>query len=118
MACNAADDCSAHVPVAPMSQLPACDMCLKIHSLHMEKKTSYQESAGMMVYHSRDWIFMRALEDSDPLETREWLDSLSSVVHFSGRKRGLDLLGALSRHAQNLGLTAASQSYSAYRNTI
>lgn len=39
-------------------------------------------------------------------------------MQFAGRERGLDLLGALSRHAQNLGLTAAAQSYSAYRNTI
>jgi pyruvate dehydrogenase E1 component len=61
---------------------------------------------------------MRTLEDSDPVETREWLESLSSVVRFAGRERGLDLLGSLSRHAQNLGLTAAAQSYSAYRNTI
>jgi len=61
---------------------------------------------------------MRVFEDSDPVETREWLESLSSVVRFAGRERGLDLLGALSRHAQYLGLTAAAQSYSAYRNTI
>ena len=61
---------------------------------------------------------MRSVEDSDPVETREWLDSLTSVVQAAGRDRGLDLLGALSRHAQNLGLTAASQSFSAYRNTI
>ena len=61
---------------------------------------------------------MRNSNDSDPVETREWLDSLTSVVQFAGRERGLDLLSALSRHAQNLGLTAAAQSYSAYRNTI
>ena len=61
---------------------------------------------------------MRAIDDSDPVETREWLDSLTSVVHFAGRERGLGLLRALGRHAQNLGLTAAAQSYSAYRNTI
>src|SRR4051812_26397281 len=61
---------------------------------------------------------MHAFEDSDPLETKEWLESLTSVVYSAGRERGLDLLGALGRHAQNLGLTAAAQSYSAYRNTI
>ena len=61
---------------------------------------------------------MSAVEDSDPVETREWLDSLTSVVQVAGRKRGLDLLGALNHHAQNLGLTATAQPFSAYRNTI
>jgi len=61
---------------------------------------------------------MRAFEDSDPVETREWLDSLTSVVRDAGRERGLNLLRALGQHAQNLGLTSAVQSYSAYRNTI
>lgn len=28
---------------------------------------------------------MSAMEDSDPIETREWIDSLSSVVHHAGR---------------------------------
>jgi pyruvate dehydrogenase E1 component len=72
----------------------------------------------MMAYRCQALNIMRNLEDSDPIETREWLESLTSVVHFAGRKRGLDLLCALSRHAQNLGLTAAAQSYSTYRNTI
>src|SRR5207245_11005767 len=61
---------------------------------------------------------MQLPEDSDPIETREWLDSLTSVVHLAGRDRGVHLLGALSRHAQDLGLTAPPPSYSAYRNTI
>jgi pyruvate dehydrogenase E1 component len=61
---------------------------------------------------------MNPVEDSDPAETREWLDSLTSVVQLEGRDRGVHLLNVLSRHAQDLGLTAAPRSYSAYRNTI
>src|SRR5690349_11912721 len=57
-------------------------------------------------------------DDQDPLETREWMDSLSSVVEHSGRDRGLYLLKALSVHARGLGVTAAAAPYSAYRNTI
>jgi len=57
-------------------------------------------------------------EDSDPAETREWLDSLSSVVSYAGRARGVYLLAALRRHAQTLGVTPDHTEYSAYRNTI
>src|SRR3984957_8985924 len=56
--------------------------------------------------------------DPDPLETREWLDSLSSVVHSGGRERARALLQALERHARNLGLGANAAPYSAYQNTI
>src|SRR4051794_35956333 len=57
-------------------------------------------------------------EDSDPAETREWLDSLSSVVSYAGRARGVYLLAALRRHAQTLGVMPDHAEYSAYRNTI
>jgi pyruvate dehydrogenase E1 component len=57
-------------------------------------------------------------DDPDPVETREWLDSLSSVVQHAGRNRGLHLLTTLSRHARTLGVTAAHSQYSPYSNTI
>ena len=57
-------------------------------------------------------------DDQDPLETREWIDSLSSVVEHAGRDRGLFLLRALSLHARDLGVTAGTAPFSAYRNTI
>jgi pyruvate dehydrogenase E1 component len=57
-------------------------------------------------------------DDPDPLETREWLESLTSVVEYSGRDRGLQLLSALCLHARELGVTASPAPYSAYRNTI
>jgi pyruvate dehydrogenase E1 component len=72
----------------------------------------------MMAYHLEYPDIMNLVEDSDPTETREWLDSLTSVVQLAGRERGVHLLGVLSRHAQDLGLTAVPHSYSAYRNTI
>ena len=61
---------------------------------------------------------MQFSEDADPVETREWLDSLASVVFHGGRSRGMHLLHALSLHARNLGLKADPAPYSAYRNTI
>jgi pyruvate dehydrogenase E1 component len=56
--------------------------------------------------------------DSDPLETREWLESLEAVVQVGGRERGLFLLERLEDRAQELGMAANRPPYSAYRNTI
>jgi pyruvate dehydrogenase E1 component len=61
---------------------------------------------------------MRSAEDPDPLETREWLDSLASVVRTAGHGRGLHLLTALNVHARSLGVAAGPSPVSAYRNTI
>lgn len=59
-----------------------------------------------------------ATDDGDPLETREWLDSLSAVIQCAGRERGMYLLQALGLHARNLGAAASQSPYSAYQNTI
>ena len=55
--------------------------------------------------------------DSDPGETREWLDALDASVRAGGRERGLFLLRKLEEQAQHLGIIAHVP-YSAYRNTI
>ena len=57
-------------------------------------------------------------EDADPTETREWVDSLSSVVQHAGRDRGAHLLRSLGVHARTLGVKTALASDTAYRNTI
>jgi pyruvate dehydrogenase E1 component len=57
-------------------------------------------------------------EDGDPLETREWLESLESVVRRAGKGRGRFLLKELEALAQQLGLASRVAPYSAYRNTI
>src|SRR5581483_7727890 len=57
-------------------------------------------------------------EDEDPLETREWLESLASVVTHGGHRRGVQLLNALSVHAQHLGVNAVLPTHTAYCNTI
>jgi pyruvate dehydrogenase E1 component len=56
--------------------------------------------------------------DSDPEETREWLESLDAVIRAVGPERGAYLLRQLEEHAQRLGVVAPGQPYSAYRNTI
>ncbi|MBZ8144034.1 pyruvate dehydrogenase (acetyl-transferring), homodimeric type, partial [Rubrivivax gelatinosus] len=56
--------------------------------------------------------------DTDPQETREWLEALQAVVADAGPERGLYLLEQLERQAQQLGVVSHVPPYSAYRNTI
>ncbi|MBU3672250.1 MAG: alpha-ketoglutarate dehydrogenase [Sinobacteraceae bacterium] len=61
---------------------------------------------------------MNALHDSDPEETREWLEALKAAVASGGRERGLYLLTQLEQQAQQLGVVAHVMPYSAYQNTV
>ena len=56
--------------------------------------------------------------DTDPEETREWLEALRAAVAAGGRERGLFLLTQLEQEAQQLGVVAHVMPYSAYQNTI
>ena len=56
--------------------------------------------------------------DSDPAETRDWLDSLEAVTRSVGNERGKYLLQQLDARAQELGIRTQQPPYSAYRNTI
>src|SRR5580698_10243428 len=56
--------------------------------------------------------------DSDPEETRDWIESLDAVIRIDPPARALFLLRALDEHAKELGLVAAAAPFSAYRNTI
>src|SRR5271163_1711118 len=56
--------------------------------------------------------------DADPLETREWLESLEAVVRNAGKERGRFLMKELEAHAQQLGVALLVAPYSSYRNTI
>src|SRR6186713_1343418 len=63
-------------------------------------------------------LLAQAASDTDPLETKEWLDALRATVAESGSERGLYLLELLEEQAQQLGIVPHVQPYSAYRNTI
>ncbi len=56
--------------------------------------------------------------DSDPEETREWLESLAAVVDTAGLERARFLLGRLETRARELGTSTREPMFSAYRNTI
>ncbi|MDP3224883.1 MAG: pyruvate dehydrogenase (acetyl-transferring), homodimeric type, partial [Rubrivivax sp.] len=56
--------------------------------------------------------------DTDPQETREWLDALDSVLATAGPARAEFLVQALQEQASAQGVAAHAQAFSAYRNTI
>ena len=56
--------------------------------------------------------------DSDPVETREWLDSVDAVVEADGRERMGFLLDETIDHAQEYGVTVSAGLSTPYVNTI
>lgn len=58
------------------------------------------------------------LPDTDPGETSEWLDSLDSVVQFSGKNRARYLLARLHERAQRLNVSFPATISTPYVNTI
>ena len=56
--------------------------------------------------------------DADPLETRDWLESLEAVIRHSGPERATFLLDEIEDHMREQGLRTSIQPFSAYRNTI
>jgi len=58
------------------------------------------------------------VEDDNPEETREWLESLEAVVFHGGHARAAYLLQQLEMQARQLGIVPNSLPYSDYRNSI
>ena len=56
--------------------------------------------------------------DSDPTETREWLDSLRYVLNSRGEERAAYLLQALEQEAYRLGVSIPFSATTPYINTI
>jgi pyruvate dehydrogenase E1 component len=59
-----------------------------------------------------------ALVDSDPIETREWVESFDAVAGHADPQRAVFLLRRLEAHAKEQGFFTFAPPYSAYRNTI
>nr|WP_220475390.1 alpha-ketoglutarate dehydrogenase [Paracoccus onubensis] len=58
------------------------------------------------------------IADSDPVETQEWIEAITSVAANSGSVRAQFLLRQLEDVARRSGVFLNGQPYSAYRNTI
>src|SRR6478609_7942514 len=56
--------------------------------------------------------------DTDPVETREWLDSVDAVVESDGRERMGYLLDQAIDHAQDFGVKVSAGLSTPYVNTI
>src|ERR1044072_6468098 len=61
--------------------------------------------------------YSHSLPDIDPAETREWVDSLDSVVDQRGRPRARILLARLMAEARGLQVGVPSMVSSDYINT-
>jgi pyruvate dehydrogenase E1 component len=61
---------------------------------------------------------MDTTRDLDPLETREWLDALTSVLEFEGPERTHFLLGELVIEARRKGTPVPYSANTPYLNTI
>jgi pyruvate dehydrogenase E1 component len=62
--------------------------------------------------------FQNGAPDVDPVETREWIDSLEGVFRTSGLERGHHLLSELLCHARARGLQLSGLLNTPYCNTI
>jgi len=58
------------------------------------------------------------IEDQDPVETREWLEALDSVLKNGGSERATYLLEELSKHAIETGMQLPTAITTPFRNTI
>ena len=57
-------------------------------------------------------------EDTNPIETREWLDALDEVVKHCGAERASFLLLELAKHAMDSRLRLPSATTTPFSNTI
>jgi pyruvate dehydrogenase E1 component len=70
-----------------------------------------------MVNVSLNRVFLNK-EDSDPQETREWLESLDGVLVHEGSQRAHDLIEVLIDHARVNGVSQPFHAQTPYINTI
>src|SRR5262245_53355368 len=61
---------------------------------------------------------MERLQDLDPVETGEWIDSLRAVLHHQGTARATYLLEKLAEEAGRAGIAQPSMLNTPYVNTI
>ncbi len=61
---------------------------------------------------------MERMQDLDPVETGEWVDSLRAVLHHEGSVRATYLLEMLAEEARRAGIVQPSTLNTSYVNTI
>ncbi len=58
------------------------------------------------------------LSDLDPVETKEWLDALNSLIQFEGKERASFIIQQLLEKAGENGISGAAALHTPYTNTI
>src|SRR5215213_3565829 len=76
------------------------------------------EGRGALVLQPEQMDGWPMLNDVDPVETREWLDALDSVLAFEGTDRARFLLGELATEGRRRGAPAPYSATTPYLNTI
>ena len=66
----------------------------------------------------RDGVLRHRIQDSDPQETAEWLESMEYVIEKAGPERAAYLLDRLKETAFNRGVRVVSSATTPYINTI
>jgi pyruvate dehydrogenase E1 component len=90
-----------------------------IHS-HLATALTSRFNAGLFVLTDANLrrVLVDRIQDNDPLETREWLDSLDSVLEAEGPGRAHFLLETLLDKSRRSGIHIPHSSNTAYLNTI
>ena len=63
-------------------------------------------------------LFNGNKNDSDPLETQEWVDAMNSLTAVQGAERAQFIMAQLEEVIRNKSFTASGRPFSAYRNSI
>ncbi len=63
-------------------------------------------------------IFNGEESDSDPSETREWVDAMKALTSVQGAERAQYIMAQLEEVIRNKSFTASGRPFSAYRNSI
>src|SRR4051794_6250100 len=77
-------------------------------------ESGFRGENGPMIFDG----FVHQVPDVDPVETREWLDSLDAVVDAYGKNRARYLLSALLERARELQVSFPATVSTPYVNTI
>lgn len=56
--------------------------------------------------------------DIDPIETKEWVDALDSLIHLEGHDRAQFIIDTLIRKGQLAGVQIQNTTHTPYKNTI
>jgi pyruvate dehydrogenase E1 component len=93
-----------------------------VDTIQVDSNKQYKIDEDFMVQETKDNQLvdndLDVNHDIDPIETREWLDALQSVLHHDGSKRVSFILKQLLNHANAQGILLNNTIYTPYCNSI